>query len=160
MTTEEIRNAAKGGKICALTGHRNLKGDIAAGDIEEKIELLISQGYTLFLCGMALGFDTECCRILYSLRKKYDIGVIACIPFSGQEFKFSPLQKEIYRQYVDESDGKVILSPYYKTGCYFERNRFMVDACDALLAYLREEKGGTYYTVKYAKSKNKNILYV
>lgn len=160
MTAEQIRAAARGGKICALTGHRKVKDDLSEGLLKDRFTELIGEGYSLFLCGMALGFDTECCKILYELRRSYAIGVIACIPCAGQEEKFLPRQKETYRRYVEESDGKVVLHPRYTAGCYFERNRFMVDACDTLLAYLREEKGGTFYTVNYAKSKNKSILYV
>ena len=39
-----------------------------------------------------------------------------------------------------------------------ERNRFMVDNSSILLAYLREDRGGTYNTVKYAEKKQKQII--
>ena len=42
----------------------------------------------------------------------------------------------------------------------FERNRRMVDNCDVLLAYLENERGGTFYTVNYAKKKGKRIVFL
>lgn len=63
--------------------------------------------------------------MLYKLREMYDIAIVACIPFAGQEEKFSPRQKEVYKNYVEASDGKVVLYPRYQTGCYFDRNRYM-----------------------------------
>lgn len=160
MTREELQKLAAGGKICALTGHRKLGKDFDETKLKDVFVRLVDEGFTLFLSGMAVGFDTACCRVLYNLREIYGIGIVACIPFAGQEEKFSPRQKEVYKNYVEESDGKVVLYPRYQTGCYFDRNRYMADGCDLLVAYLREEKGGTFYTVNYAKSKNIRILYV
>lgn len=160
MTKEDLQKLAAGGKICALTGHRKLGYDFDETQLKEIFVRLIGEGFTLFLSGMAVGFDTACCRVLYKLRETFDIAIVACIPFAGQEEKFSPRQKEVYKNYVEASDGKVVLYPRYQTGCYFVRNRYMADMGDLLIAYLREEKGGTFYTVNYAKSKNIRILYV
>ena len=41
----------------------------------------------------------------------------------------------------------------------FERNRYMVDRCDVLFAYMYAKRGGTYYTVSYAEKKRKEIVY-
>lgn len=160
MNGEELKEFAKGGKICALTGHRKYSTLLNEAKLKEEFENLIQEGYTLFLCGMAIGFDTVCCRILFELRKTNAIRIIACIPFTGQEKKFTPRQQEIYRRYVEECNEKVVLYPSYKAGCFFGRNRYMVDESDVLVAHLYEEKGGTFYTVNYAKSKNKRIIYV
>ena len=37
---------------------------------------------------------------------------------------------------------------------------FMVDNASVLVAYLRQNKGGTAFTVNYAKSKNIDVIYV
>ena len=39
-------------------------------------------------------------------------------------------------------------------------NRYMVDHSDLVVAYLRYAGGGTYYTVKYAVERGKEILYL
>ncbi len=43
---------------------------------------------------------------------------------------------------------------------YFERNRNIVDECDILLAcpYDNIEKGGTWYTINYAKKAGKKVI--
>lgn len=63
---------------------------------------------------------------------------------------------------MERCDERVVLHERYETGCMFERNRYMVDRCDMVLAYLRGacEKGGTYYTVRYAQKTGKPVLYV
>ena len=55
----------------------------------------------------------------------------------------------------------VTLSTRYFSGCYHARNRYMVDAADALLAVCRKgTSGGTQYTVKYAWQKNREIVVI
>jgi len=41
-----------------------------------------------------------------------------------------------------------------------KRNEYLVENSDVLLAYFNGEKGGTENTIKYAKLKNKKIIYV
>ncbi|MBR0282920.1 MAG: hypothetical protein IJQ81_15270 [Oscillibacter sp.] len=49
----------------------------------------------------------------------------------------------------------------YSEGCMLERNRFMVDHVDMLLAvYNGEWRGGTAATVRYAKKSRKRILII
>lgn len=47
---------------------------------------------------------------------------------------------------------------------YLERDRDIVDMCDVLIATPKEsvevQKGGTWYTVRYARSKGKKIIIV
>ena len=146
--------------VCALTGHRVLGKDFNEMVLRDTFARLIQEGVTVFLCGMAVGFDTVCCRLLYELRKEYAITVVACIPFAGQENKFSKKKKKTYEEYTRLSDEKVILYDAYTPGVYFGRNRYMIDRCNVVLAYLHTERGGTHYTVEYAKKKNKQIIYI
>ena len=48
------------------------------------------------------------------------------------------------------ADEKIILQEKYDKYCMINRNKFMVDNCSALVAYLRKNTGGTAYTVNYA----------
>ena len=55
----------------------------------------------------------------------------------------------------------VTLSARYFDGCYHARNRYMVDAADALLAVCRAgTSGGTQYTMKYAWQKNRELVMI
>lgn len=58
VTKEDLQKLAAGGKICALTGHRKLGYDFDETQLKEIFVRLIGEGFTLFLSGMAVGFDT------------------------------------------------------------------------------------------------------
>ena len=53
-----------------------------------------------------------------------------------------------------KADEIIVLSEEYTPYCMLKRNRFIVDNSSVLLAYLKEEKGGTKYTVDYAEKKD------
>ena len=61
---------------------------------------------------------------------------------------------------LKKSDATYYTATLYTPYCMQKRNVFMVDNCSVLIAYLREKKGGTFNTVKYATSKNKKIIYI
>lgn len=147
-------------KCAAVTGHRNLKYGVDKEKLSNTLENLIKSGINTFLIGMARGFDTYCFYVLYDLKKRYDIKIIACVPCADQAAKFNETDKELYRHFLSVADDKVLISELYSSACMHKRNRFMVDNCKVLLAYLRENKGGTYSTVNYAKEKNVGIIYV
>ena len=75
---------------------------------------------------------------------------------------FSEEDKERYARILKKADEVVLLSDHYYNGCMQNRDRYMVDRADALIAYCRKEEGGAAYTVKYfLKTKNEeNIIYV
>lgn len=147
-------------KTCAFTGHRNLGRDFNKTELERVIKGLIKGGFTTFLVGMAVGFDTECFKILENLRKTENIRIIACIPCLNQDYKFTLKQKEEYKNMLNSADEKIYVSEEYSKNCMFKRNMFMVDSASVLVAYLNTDRGGTFQTVNYAKRKNVNIIMI
>ena len=147
-------------KTCAFTGHRNLGRDFNKAELERVIKGLIKGGFTTFLVGMAVGFDTECFKILETLRKTENIRIIACIPCLNQDYKFTLKQKEEYKNMLNSADEKIYVSTEYTKNCMFKRNMFMVDSALVLVAHLTEDRGGTFQTVNYAKRKNVNIIMI
>ncbi len=145
-------------KTCAFTGHRILYNDFNKNQLKENILKVIERGYNTFLVGMALGFDTQVFIELFKLKNDYDIRIIACIPCSDQAKKFSLKDKELYYKMIEDADEKILISENYYNGCMQKRNRFMVDNSSILISYLRENKGGTYSTVSYAKTKGIEII--
>ena len=69
-------------------------------------------------------------------------------------------QKEKYDYFLSVADEVKLISKTYTKYCMFLRNKFMVDNASALVAYLREDRGGTKNTVEYAKKSNINIIYI
>ena len=147
-------------RTCAFTGHRSLGRDFNRAELERVIKKLIKSGFTTFMVGMAVGFDTECFKILENFRKTEDIRIVACIPCPSQDCKFSEKQKAEYRKMVDSADERIYISDEYTKTCMFERNKFMVDSASILVAYLNTDRGGTFNTVNYAKRQNISIIII
>ena len=144
----------------AVTGHREIKEKISVEALTLIFEGAIYSGYDTFLIGMAVGFDTLCFNVLTEIRKSKNIRIIACIPCEKQDLKCSDFQKREYAKMLELADEKIVLSKEYTPYCMMNRNRFMVDNCSQLLAYVREKKGGTKSTVEYAERKGVFIRYI
>lgn len=145
-------------KTLAVTGHRILPDDFNVTALYEALEALVKEGYDAFLCGMAEGFDMLCLECLISLRQRYRIVTEACIPFPEQNKRMSAPWKMKYDALLQNCDRKTVLSQNYFSGVFLLRDRYMVDHCDALFAFCEKEKGGAYYTVGYARSKNIPVI--
>lgn len=141
----------------AVTGHREIKDNLSKDLLKIIFKNAIIDGFDTFLVGMAIGFDTLCFNVLEEIRKENNIRIIACVPCPDQDKKFSLSQQKEYKRMLSVADEKIVLSKKYTPYCMLERNKFMVDNCSLLLAYLRENKGGTYHTVNYAE---KNGVFV
>ena len=144
---------------CALTGHRVLEKSFSRAALEEQLRALVERGADTFYCGMALGFDLICCEVLVSLKKEMPLKLIPCIPCKHQSERYPYEARRLYEELLQECDETAILHERYEEGCMFERNRYMVDRCDVLFAYMYAKRGGTYYTVSYAEKKRKEIVY-
>ena len=145
-------------KTCAVTGHRKVSKDIKKENVINALKTAILDGYDTFLVGMALGFDTVCFQVLEDLRKDYKIRIIACVPCITQSYKFSLEQKEEYDRMIKSSDEVVLVSENYTKYCMKKRNDYMVNNSSRLICYLRQNFGGTFYTVNKAKKENLKII--
>lgn len=137
-----------------------IKSNIAANIIN-----LADKGVKRFYTGMALGGDMLFAEAVIKLKPMYsDIKLYAAIPFSGQSDKYSCAQKERYQILLDKCDKVEVLSENYFSGCYLDRNRYMVDKCQYLVALCGKDnipfKGGTGYTVKYAQKTGREIIFL
>ena len=150
-------------KTCAFTGYRPSKmpwgydeTDARCAEfrfrLREALEYLIGQGYTDFMSGGALGFDQMAARIVLSLREKYPwIRLIMVIPFDGQADKWSREQRGCWLEITEASDRVIHISHSYDKGVFFQRNHYMVENADLILAAFDGQSGGTAGTIAYAK---------
>lgn len=144
---------------CALTGHRDLPANIDVNRLYDMLEEAISDGYDTFYCGMARGFDLIALDCLVSLARKYPLKLIACIPYVGQERSYDEKMKEMYHRLLEWCDEQVVFFPSYCNGCYHARDRYMVENASLVIAYCTRDKGGTAYTLRYAKKLGKEIRF-
>ena len=143
---------------CGITGHRRINQMLDKKKVEERLKnIILNYGVDTFLIGMAVGFDTFCFNVLDQMKREINLRIIACVPCLDQDKKFNFFQKSEYQKLLKKADEIIVLSEEYTPYCMLKRNRFIVDNSSVLLAYLKEEKGGTKYTVDYAEKKGLKI---
>lgn len=151
--------------IVAFSGHRpNKLGGYKLPNptynlVCQKIEKeLIQLAPAQVISGMALGVDQWAANIALKLK----IPFIAAVPFIGQEKAWPKESQLIYQKLLKYAAETIIVSPgnYDKYKMQI-RNEWMVNKCDVLIAvYNGDKSGGTANCVNYAKSLNKNIIYI
>ena len=152
-------------KTCCFSGHREIpfgtELDKLASDVEIAVKGLVFRGYTDFLAGGAIGFDTLCADTVLKLKYQgYPVVLKVISPFKGQEAKWSREQRETYYEILRSADEVIYTAEEYSKGCYFVRNRFMVEHSSAIVCYLRHETGGTAFTVAQAEKSGLEIIKV
>ena len=147
---------------CCFTGHRKIapaQQMIVAERLCDTVEKLIRGGFTEFLAGGALGFDTMAAQCVLSLKEKYPhIKLVLALPCVTQTKGWSAEDVWIYENIKQQADKVVYTSQESARGCMFKRNRYLVDHSSVCVAYLTGNKGGTAYTVAYANQKGLNVI--
>ena len=150
--------------VCC-TGHRMIAASrqaVVRDAAERYMRCLIARGFDTILVGGALGFDTLAQLAALRLREEFPyLRVVMAIPCEGQDARWSDREREIYALLRRRADAEIVLSPSYTDGCMLARNRFMVDHSAACIAcYDGRQRGGTFYTVRYAAQKSVPVLNV
>ena len=160
-------------KNCCCTGHRpkgfpfkygidKQKNDRYLKTLEEKIKLTITEyGITNFISGMALGVDLDFAEIVLKLRNDFHITLECAIPCPNQTLNWNDLDIFRYGSILKQADAVNFVSERYSSECMLKRNRYMVDKCELVIAVFNGiKKGGTWYTVNYAKKESKDIVLI
>ncbi len=144
--------------VCCFTGHRpetlyidNDESEVY-GLILKAVEDAILDQYTVFMCGGCRGGDFLFGESVAELRNTYpEIRLVCVLPFRGQAELWSGEDRNRYADLLDAADEVVCLNDKYTKSCMHERNRYMVDRSSLLIAAYNGTKGGTDYTLSYAK---------
>lgn len=148
---------------CCFTGHR----DMPAGESEQVrrwlkavvLNLYQSHGVRYFGAGGALGFDTLAAETVLELRADWPaLRLILVLPYPGQEERWAREEQRRYQDILERADKVVYTAPRYAPGCFHVRNRHLVDHAGWCIAYLTRDRGGTAYTVAYAKSRGLRVV--
>ena len=106
------------------------------------------------ISGMAQGWDTGLALAALTM----DLPLIAAIPCTNQKERWPRDSQWLYGEILKDASEIFILAEDYSPQAMYDRNIWMVDNCDEVLAYWdRIKKGGTYHAVMYAKRKGKEI---
>ena len=123
------------------------------------IEQKITEGYTVFCAGGALGFDTMAALAVLKLKDKHrKIKLHLYLPCRDQAKKWSSYDRGIYEYITEKSDKVVYISENYTPFCMMERNRALVDNSSVCIAYCTQTRGGTAYTVSYAMDNDVPVI--
>jgi len=158
---------------CAITGHRPEKLPWGYDETSEgcrrlretlvaQIAALANSGVMSFLSGMALGVDQIFAELVLAQRKKNPALELHCIlPCMGQDSKWPEPARKRYRSIVQQADMRYYVSREYHKGCMLERDRYLVEHSDCLLAvYDKAQQGGTAATVHYAQQAGRKIIVI
>ena len=138
--------------ICSFFGHRDT-GDAVEPELRTEIEKHITEkNVDTFYLGGYGGFDALSASVLRKMQKTYPhikiYIILAYMPNKKNEF-----EKEQFETIYPEG-----LEFVPKKFAIFQRNHWVVEQSDYLIACVRANYGGAYEALKYAKQKSKQIV--
>lgn len=125
------------------------------------IDCLIKQGFTYFISGVARGFDTWVAEEVIGRRETNSNIYLECaVPFPGQADLWEEEDQRRRYKILVSADKAVVVSERYRRGCFFARNRYMIDKADLVVCAFNGQSGGTADTVKYALKHDKVVIQI
>lgn len=155
-------------RIC-VTGHRpgKLYGYDLSDSRWERLKkvlkkILIEKECTEAITGMALGVDTIFALAVLELKNEgYDIKLHCAIPCRNQEARWSKKDQKLYNIILKRADSvRIVSNTGYNLSVMQKRNEYMVNSSDGVIAVWDGSKSGTANCVRYAKEKERFIIYV
>ena len=148
-------------KVCSFTGHRQIKGEHTQGLVSlvgRAVEYAYSKGCRRFLAGGAIGFDTVAAREVIKFRMTHpDVSLVLVLPCMNQDKHWSERQRDSYEYTLSEADEIIYVCEEYTDTCMKERNRFLAERADILIAYVSRYNSGAAQTLRMARSMEKEI---
>ena len=148
-------------KTCCVTGHRNIpanKINYVKHELCREIQAAIADGYTRFISGFADGADLLFAAIVAEEKQlNPTLSLEAAIPYQG---RMRTPNKEFQRLLL-VCDRVTVVRESYIPSCYMERNRYMVDHSQRVIAvYDGRKNGGTFSTMRYASAIGRDVRMV
>ena len=156
---------------CCFTGYRpdkfpfqlnseNLEYQKFENALFEQILALAENGCRRFYCGMAMGFDLISAETVLAVKNAFSqpLELVCVLPFKSQSYNFTCDWKRRFNEVLKKADKCVILAEKYFSGCYQQRNIFMVDNSDFVITWYDGKKGGTENTIRYALKKGRQVF--
>lgn len=140
-------------KTCCVTGHRNIPAKWRSHveqELRQEVLKAIQDGYTRFISGFAEGADLMFAAIVAEQKEHNpDLFLEAAIPYARRV----KTKNEQFHELLRACDGIKIVCQEYTPSCFLERNSYMVEESQRVIAvYDGRERGGTLFTMRYAHS--------
>ena len=129
--------------------------------LRKVIDRLIERGYTDFISGVAMGFDTWAAEEIIDIKSENrEVHLECAIPFPKQAEQWGFFDRLRYKKILKKADINTTLCDHYQSNAYFIRNEYMVDKADVVVCCFDGQSGGTAKTVAYAKKKDKIVIQI
>lgn len=151
-------------KTVCFTGHRIIRKNdrLLSSTLYHLIEQFIRNGFTYFCSGGARGFDALAAQTVLELKEKYPhIHLILILPFPNPYTHESGWKKEDIdlHLYIKAKASKIFyVQQEYQRGCYYKRDRWLIDSSGICICYQYQNTGGTAYTTQYAAKEGIPII--
>ena len=148
-------------KTCSFTGHRRIESaheSKLSNLLSRAIKYAYDNGCRKFITGGAIGFDTLAAREVIKFRISHpDVSLVLALPCVNQDENWSLAQRDSYSYTLSMADEVVYVSEEYTDTCMRERNRYLAEECDMLIAYAARYASGAGQTVRMAKELGKQV---
>ena len=144
----------------AFFGHRYIDNPSKVEALlEEQIRKLINEKeYVDFLVGRNGEFDQCASSTVLRVRKNVrddNSALVLMLPYPTAEYLNN---EEYFHDYYTDVEISYKASKAHPKSAIQIRNREMVDRADLIICYVKENEGGAYSTIKYAKRQGKSII--
>lgn len=145
-------------KTCCVTGHRDIpsdKLDYVERELRRELAEAIADGYTHFLSGFAEGVDLLFAALVVEEKARHtELFLEAALPYAGR----LKTKDKRFHELLRLCDRIKVESQTYAPSCYMERNRYMVNQSQRVIAvYDGREKGGTLFSMRYAHTLSRDV---
>ena len=151
-------------RTCCFIGHRKLprgSNKYIFPRVTAGIRYLHDRGYTDFIVGGTVGFDTFVARILTCEKVMgYDMKLHLFLPCKDQTVFLSGTEQIAYREILHATDDITYISDTDHPGCIEQRNQAMVDASSACIAYITDLQSEEAQTLHMAKQAGLEVFNV
>lgn len=147
-----------GEKTCCVTGHRDIPTERIAyvkQELRREVQTAIQEGYTRFISGFAEGADLMFAAIVAEGKKQYpNLSLEAAIPYAGR----MKTPNKQFHELLRSCDGIKVECQQYVSSCFMQRNRYMVQEAQRVIAvYDGRVRGGTLFTMRYAHTLGREV---
>lgn len=157
--------------VCCFTGHRHIPDGIIpqlTNVLENTISSLYKEGYRIFVCGGALGFDTLAAQTVLKVSTRISsVKLFLALPCRNQterwqtsaHFDATQAIRE-YQRIKGLADCVVYVNDFATDTCMKERNQYMVDHSSVCIAYCKPGvfRSGTAQTVRMAEKAGLRVI--
>ena len=145
--------------VCAFAGHR----EAYSPDLDQRVtaaieDVLKSDNSFVFYTGDMGEFDKKCSSAVRAAKRRHrelDIKLVLVLPYMTNRLN---TDKEFYETYYDDITVPIESQAVHYKAAITQRNHWMVEQSDYLIAYVRRDYGGAYTTLRYANRLKKSII--